>query len=414
MKNSQKGFVVPLLVAIIALLVIGGGVYLYENKKAEVPAVVDNTTQQSNQIQQANPQSNNTAPVPTAQNNQSSVKPSITILSPNGGENWKIGQTYTISFAKTGELGAITVRLNRYSDDGVRVGAETIGTTNTNTFSFKVPVGTSETRGNAGRYKIQVIVDKYSSGMGVADESGDYFSITEPNITQPSIKVLSPNDGETIKIGGLNTISWSSTGLDQSTITIKLNDESKSCPAGMVGCQNSYIIAYGLKNTGSYSWDTLARMSGSSTGPNSVVLIPGVKYKIEICKDYTNVCDSSNNYFTVTDPNASLITVLSPSAGSVLRVGQPYQITWSGHFEQGNEVFSINSFPTNSDTYGTIATVSLAQASCTGSGMGHWADPSTCSYTWTPTYPTPSLKIQVFNNYNGNQFGYSGVFSIVQ
>ena len=48
MKNSQKGFVVPVLIAIIALLVIGGGVYIYKNKKAEVPAIVDNGTQPTN------------------------------------------------------------------------------------------------------------------------------------------------------------------------------------------------------------------------------------------------------------------------------------------------------------------------------------------------------------------------------
>ena len=60
MKNNQyiqqaqykKGFIVPILIAIIALLVAGGGAYIYQNKKTEVPAVVDTTTQQLNQIQQ--------------------------------------------------------------------------------------------------------------------------------------------------------------------------------------------------------------------------------------------------------------------------------------------------------------------------------------------------------------------------
>ncbi|HAO64372.1 TPA: hypothetical protein DCQ44_00115 [Candidatus Taylorbacteria bacterium] len=42
MKNSQKGFIAPLLIAIIALLAIGGGVYVYENKKAEAPVVINN------------------------------------------------------------------------------------------------------------------------------------------------------------------------------------------------------------------------------------------------------------------------------------------------------------------------------------------------------------------------------------
>jgi hypothetical protein len=49
MKNNfKKGFVVPLLLGIIALLVIGGGIYIYQNRKAEAPTVVDTGTQQTN------------------------------------------------------------------------------------------------------------------------------------------------------------------------------------------------------------------------------------------------------------------------------------------------------------------------------------------------------------------------------
>jgi hypothetical protein len=47
MKNSQKGFIVPLLIVIIALLAIGGGVYISKNKKAEAP-VLDIEAQQTN------------------------------------------------------------------------------------------------------------------------------------------------------------------------------------------------------------------------------------------------------------------------------------------------------------------------------------------------------------------------------
>ena len=47
-ENSQKGFIAPVFLVIIALLVIGSGVYIYKNKKVEVPAVVDTGTQQTN------------------------------------------------------------------------------------------------------------------------------------------------------------------------------------------------------------------------------------------------------------------------------------------------------------------------------------------------------------------------------
>ncbi|TSC68745.1 MAG: hypothetical protein G01um101466_311 [Parcubacteria group bacterium Gr01-1014_66] len=72
MKNSQKGFIVPVLLIIIALLVVGGGVYVYESKKTETPIVVDTETQQSNQVQQqTNTQTSNTQQ--NSQNNEGAI-----------------------------------------------------------------------------------------------------------------------------------------------------------------------------------------------------------------------------------------------------------------------------------------------------------------------------------------------------
>lgn len=67
MKNLQKGFAVPLIIAIIAILAIGGGVYVYQNKKVETPASTDVQVQQSNQTQQTNTQT----PTVTTQKNTS-------------------------------------------------------------------------------------------------------------------------------------------------------------------------------------------------------------------------------------------------------------------------------------------------------------------------------------------------------
>lgn len=71
MKNSQKGFIVPVLLVIITLLVIGGGVYVYRDKKSEVP-LVETETQQSGQNQQ---QTNTQTPPVTIQQNPTSNKP---------------------------------------------------------------------------------------------------------------------------------------------------------------------------------------------------------------------------------------------------------------------------------------------------------------------------------------------------
>lgn len=74
MKNKNKGFIVPILLGIIALLVIGGGVYVYESKKTEAPIVpvdtVDTNAQTTNQVQQTTSQN---PPATTQQNTQPSV-----------------------------------------------------------------------------------------------------------------------------------------------------------------------------------------------------------------------------------------------------------------------------------------------------------------------------------------------------
>jgi hypothetical protein len=89
MKNSQKGFVVPLLVAIIAVLVIAGDIYIYENNKKSEAPVVDTGLQQLVQ-QQTNTQ---TIPVTTRSNvsNNPPVVAKIAVIkltSPSGGETY--------------------------------------------------------------------------------------------------------------------------------------------------------------------------------------------------------------------------------------------------------------------------------------------------------------------------------------
>ena len=40
MKNSTKGFIIPILIGIIVLLIIACGIYVYQTKKVEAPVVV--------------------------------------------------------------------------------------------------------------------------------------------------------------------------------------------------------------------------------------------------------------------------------------------------------------------------------------------------------------------------------------
>ncbi len=61
MKNLQKGFVGPLVIAIIAVLAIGGGVYVYKNKKVKTLPVDTETQQTNTQTPPVNTQANNSS-----------------------------------------------------------------------------------------------------------------------------------------------------------------------------------------------------------------------------------------------------------------------------------------------------------------------------------------------------------------
>jgi hypothetical protein len=126
--------------------------------------------------------------------------------------------------------------------------------------------------------------------------------------TQPSITVLSPNGGETIKIGDKYKIKYNifrskaGPSLVDARYSIYLVDDSTSCAIGLTGCQNNFYIA-SVGFSKNYLWDTNKKMSGPSTGPDSVSVRPGVKYKIKICKEGdSSVCDISNSYFTIVSP----------------------------------------------------------------------------------------------------------------
>src|ERR1700722_11943462 len=76
MKNFQKGFVVPLLLTIIGLLIIAGGIYLYiQNKQS--PAVV------SNKVATTSAQVETTNSNPSTQTTTQTIVPVTTNINPN-------------------------------------------------------------------------------------------------------------------------------------------------------------------------------------------------------------------------------------------------------------------------------------------------------------------------------------------
>ncbi len=230
--------------------------------------------------------------------------------------------------------------------------------------------------------------------------------LLEDTTPTPLLNDISPSTGS---IGTAFAITGQNlNGFEGTTYLTLINQNGQK---GVIGT-NSYLPQGGtnLKFVLPSQICTVSMGESGKPCPSYLTITPGT-YKIS-AQPWSKPSNQLN--LIITASNSQSISVSSPTTGNVLRVGQPYVITWSGHWERGDEVFSINTFPTNSDVYGTLATIPITQAFCSGNGMGNWSDPVTCSYTWTPTYSTPSLRIGIFNNKNGNDFGYSGVFTITQ
>ena len=100
----------PLLLALIVVLLVGGGVYVYENKKAEAPAVVDTGAQQSDQNKQ---QTNTQTPPVTTLQNPTNSKPANAV---HGNNAYQYQNTTTVTTPQptynSGTTSPVTVSLS--------------------------------------------------------------------------------------------------------------------------------------------------------------------------------------------------------------------------------------------------------------------------------------------------------------
>lgn len=172
---------------------------------------------------------------------------------------------------------------------------------------------------------------------------------------QPSIKVLSPNGGETFNIGDKVTIKWSAP-VSLQTVWISLESISTHYAGGGVGGyipDIRKIFTQDANNSGSYAVN--------------IPSVPSGKYKILI-EGIDNsgkpvvLSDSSDNYFTITSQTSAQpkITVLSPNGGqsfeietdSLSRRIVSIPISWRTNYDPKN-FFTISFVDSDGNEFGT-------------------------------------------------------------
>jgi endonuclease/exonuclease/phosphatase family metal-dependent hydrolase/archaellum component FlaG (FlaF/FlaG flagellin family) len=287
------------------------------------------------------------------------VIPTITVTSPNGGENWELGSSKTITWETTAITGDVKIVLWK---DGSGIGAIDRNL-NPASGSYTWTVGnllngTTVAAGSGYKIRIRELVP---DGNGPYDESNAPFNITAPEEPDPEMAIVNMNPAafdHTVEKGTIITDTFYVKNIGGGTLNFTVGDNSSwitvsptsgSCTSGQrkkitVTIKTSNL-AYDSHNTG------IVNVNGQNQDMGIIVKVyikpkapdPDIDPKIDIINmnpqtfDHTvekgttltdtfyvrNIGGGTLN-FTVGD-NSSWISV-SPTSGSCTS-GQSKQIT---------------------------------------------------------------------------------------
>jgi len=195
---------------------------------------------------------------------------------------------------------------------------------NKGTLSYSVDWGDRVTAapmvGSANNYQVSQsatlthsynVAKTYNPKFTVTNASGQSANASlsvkvKSTIENSVITVLSPNGGETLYRGNTQMITWQDTGNlnclsyggfgcipNNYSYDIYLFAQPIPCTATncLIAAPAPYRIAQNVYGT-AYNWQV-----GNINYPNGGISVG--QYKISVCRSDTNVCDSSDNYFTI-------------------------------------------------------------------------------------------------------------------
>jgi len=237
------------------------------------------------------------------------VIPPITVIAPNGGEEWQQGSTQTIQWNYTGNPGP-TVKIEALRGDtvlatitpGTSAGSGGSGSMNL-TLPMNTPLGTD--------FRIRI---SSTSNAIYTDTSDAPFKIVAN--TGSSISVVSPSGGENYVQGSMQTIQWDYIGDPGPTVKI----EALRGETVLATVASSYPI--GSSGSGSYDLKF----------PYSTPV--GSDFRIKVTSTSNPAWSDTSGTFTI----SPAITVLSPDGGEEWKQGSTHPITWTYSGNPGTAV----------------------------------------------------------------------------
>ncbi|MEJ2196712.1 MAG: Ser-Thr-rich GPI-anchored membrane family protein, partial [Ignavibacteriaceae bacterium] len=240
--------------------------------------------------------------------------PVITVTSPNGSDNWLIGDAYLITW--TDNISE-DVELHLYKG-GFFNSVISSSTPSDGSYAWLVPSGT--TPGT----DYQIRISSVSNG-NIFDESDANFALSN------EIIVTTPNGGESWQTGSSQIINW--------TDNLSGNVQIELFKGGVLDSE----ITPSTESDGSFSWDI------------PISTLAGLDYSIKITSvDNASIFDFSDTNFEIFLGN---ITVALPNGGESWQAGNQQTISWTDNIAEdvkidlfkGGLFHSVISTPTTSD-----------------------------------------------------------------
>jgi hypothetical protein len=265
--------------------------------------------------------------------------PTITVTSPNGGEEWLAGTSHTITWTCEGSVENVMIQCS--FDGGTAWKTIAVSTENDGQFVWIIPNRPSD------ECLIRVSatdVDEVST-----DVSDGVFSIVSP--VSVSIIVRSPNGGESWAAGSSQEIKWNSTG-DINQVNVKYSTDN--------GITWKSIVQK-TDNDGSYNWvipDTVSAKCLVQVAGNDSDLDP-------------KPSDVSDEVFSIVSTTTAAIIVNSPNGGESWVAGSSQVIKWTSTGDINNVTIKYST--DNGTSWKTIAQTTA------NNGSFNWNVPSTAS-----------------------------------
>lgn len=274
----------------------------------------------------------------------------VTVLTPNGGESWKKGLTYEITW--TDDI-TEDVKIELYQNETLH--SEIIASTASDgSYSWTIPLNTF-----GENFKVKI-----SSTVMPAlhsDLSDNYFSIQAG-----TIQVTSPNGGESYQRGDVISISWTDDIDENVKIELFQNDIY------------NITITDSTESDGVFSWSIPLTIYGN--------------FKIKITSTSgSEINDYSDSTFEI---KQGVISITYPNGSEQLERSSLCQITWNSEYISENVAISL--FKNGSFS-------SMINSNTENDGFYEWSVPSNI-FGYDFKIKISSVSSSDINDYSNNYF----------